>query len=359
MEGQDSYRLAEPGRLEAISSDSGLVGEMLRRVENTPKISYSSGMSGYEDKTRCVDLYDRIRASVKQHIDAPFDSVTDTLSQKVYSAVEEYSAQQPVPTWNEAMKYFDTRFLNSGFEQHYGNISQIARYSSGDMEGGKSAEADRRAIYRAMQGYPELKDVLDGARPWKPAEKVTVTDYCPIDAGRVEYALRDGLAQYQTDLHPTKYGQIDQMIGERSQMIVDTIKDYVPTPEKKLDEFMQGTYEVLGFRNKRREFERQFLTYALEHFDGDIARTAEELQMDRRTLRNRLESLNVEEELRAKEADTEKAADETKPKSDFERAMEFQRAVTERARAQALDLEDRLRRKKPSKEKVKIVLKAA
>ncbi|MBW2967391.1 hypothetical protein KY362_02795 [Candidatus Woesearchaeota archaeon] len=287
-------------------------GNLAQRLDGETRAVSSASVAGYISSASASgpksvadvvnsgpDLYSRCREAVEENlllqqtIPLTYDKVTEALSGTLRSRVEDCCRELKPPTYDEAMRHHERAFLKSAYKSNYGIIAQAARKSVGEELNNTAANSERKQFYRLLERHPDLGDFLAGCRPQDEHPPVDDKQYTPINYSFVETTLKGALTPSRSELAPERYAQIEASIGQNSKKIADALVQYMPTPKKKLDEFVRATYGKTGWVEKKQEFERQFLGYALERNDWDITKTAEQLEMKERNLKRRINRLEI------------------------------------------------------------------
>lgn len=159
-------------------------------------------------------------------------------------------------SFKAAKKLFKKQFLTRIIQNHYGNISEVARI----------ANINRRSIHRAVQ---ELNIDLKKVR-----RNMLKSDYYKKEA--VDSILKKTLDTYKEIIHPKKLELMYKHVPFLSEDIVKEL------PEKRLT-----------LKEAEREFERQFIKKALEENNNNISRTARQIKLRYETLHRKIRSLDI------------------------------------------------------------------
>ncbi len=155
-----------------------------------------------------------------------------------------------------AKKLFKKQFLTRMIQNHYGNISEVARITG----------IDRRSVHRAVQ---ELNIDVKKVR-----QDMLKSDYYKREA--VDTILKRTLDTYKEVINPKKLELMYKNVPSLSEDIVKEL------PEKEL-----------SLKQAEREFERQFIKKALEENNNNISQTARQIKLRYETLHRKIKNLGI------------------------------------------------------------------
>jgi len=158
--------------------------------------------------------------------------------------------------FEKAKKTFKAEFIKRELRLHRGNVSQLA----------KLLELDRRSIHRAIKDLDI--DVEEVRRRPESKEEYQKTV--------VDQLIRSALEQYKELIQPQKMEKLYQEVDSLSR----NIARFLPPPE-------------LSWKQAEQEFEKQFLTQALEENGWKIAVAAVKLKIRPETLHRKVKRLGI------------------------------------------------------------------
>ena len=159
-------------------------------------------------------------------------------------------------TFAQAKKLFRAEFIKKELRLHQGNISQLA----------KTLDIDRRSIHRAVK---ELNLDMDKIR----AQLHSPESY---QEEVIDQTIRSTLDQYKEIIQPHQLEKFYQDIPELSRNIAKLL----PHPD-------------LTWEEAEQEFERQFLSLAMQEQNHNVALTAKKLNIRAETLHRKLKRLGL------------------------------------------------------------------
>ena len=162
-------------------------------------------------------------------------------------------------SFHEAKNFFKSTFLKRELRLHRGNVSQLA----------KTLELDRRSIHRVIKG-------LDIKMNQVRQEDYTKEQY---QEEIIDRTIRQSLDQYKEIIHPHKMEQMYQEVPALSR----NIAKFLPHPE-------------MTWKEAENEFERQFLRHALDENQGNVSKTAHQLEIRAETLHRKMKKLGLRKE---------------------------------------------------------------
>ena len=159
-------------------------------------------------------------------------------------------------SFKAAKKFFKKQFLTRMLQNHYGNVSFVARITG----------LNRRSIHRAIK---ELRINIKQAR-----KEMIKADYYRKEA--VDSILKKTLDVYKQVIRPSKlermYKNVDKISG-------DIVKE-LPTIEMTWDE-------------AEREFEKAYISKALKENKDNISKTASKIGLRYETLHRKIKKLGI------------------------------------------------------------------
>lgn len=158
--------------------------------------------------------------------------------------------------YKAAKKMFKREFLKRLLQNHYGNVSVVA----------KIAGVDRRSIHRDAK---ELDINLKKMR-----RDMVKSEYYRKEA--VDNILRDTLDEYRTIINPQRLQKMYKNMGKLS----DEISHALPVVEMTWDE-------------AEAEFEKEYFRKALEDSDGNVSEAARKIGLRYETLHRKLKKLGM------------------------------------------------------------------
>ncbi len=155
-----------------------------------------------------------------------------------------------------AKKRFKQEYLRKLLRTSYGNISMVA----------KRAGVDRRSIHRIVKdaGIDVHKIREEMIKPYEVKQKA------------VGNIIEDVLEHYRTVIHPSKIEEVYKNVNNVSKDILDEIPD-----------------RQLSLKEAEEEFEKSYLSKALDENDGNATRTAKKIGLRYETLLRKLKSLGL------------------------------------------------------------------
>ena len=158
--------------------------------------------------------------------------------------------------FSDAKKQFKKEFLKQELKLHLGNISQLA----------KVLGMDRRSIHRSIK---EFKIDIDDLREHEDTPEHFQEVF-------VDKKIRSTLEQYKGVIHPQKMEDFYKEVPKLSR----NIAKFLPKPDMK-------------WKEAEREFEKQFLTKALKENEGNVSKTADQIENRVETLHRKIKKLGL------------------------------------------------------------------
>ncbi|HLD01184.1 MAG TPA: helix-turn-helix domain-containing protein [Candidatus Nanoarchaeia archaeon] len=149
---------------------------------------------------------------------------------------------------------FKKEFLQRELRRHLGNVSQLAKFLG----------IDRRSIHRAIKEFKIKVDRLKFQPPEEFQEEF------------IDKAIRSTLSEYKKIITPEKMEQMYQEVPSLSRNIAKVL----PPPE-------------MTWKEAEQEFERQFLSHALEENLGRVSDTAHKIGIRAETLHRKIKKLKL------------------------------------------------------------------
>ena len=158
--------------------------------------------------------------------------------------------------FKQAKKFCKKAYIEKMLELHLGNISEVAR----------EAGTDRRSIHRLIRQLHINMNKIKGEllRPYD------------MKVSLVSHAIEDVLDRYKTVFHPEK---LEKMYRDVNVLSENLIKEL---PEKKLT-----------LKEAEEEFERAYITKALEQNNHNITQTAKKIGLRYETLQRKMKALGI------------------------------------------------------------------
>jgi transcriptional regulator with PAS, ATPase and Fis domain len=158
--------------------------------------------------------------------------------------------------FQEARKLFRTKFIKKELSLHQGNISQLA----------KTLDIDRRSIHRAIK---ELDIDMEKIRHQEDAKN-------RIQEEVVNQTINSALERYSEIIQPH---QLKKMYEE------------VPSLSRNIAKFLP--HQDLTLKEAEKEFEKQFLSHALDENGQNVTKTANKLKIRVETLHRKIKKLRL------------------------------------------------------------------
>ena len=159
-------------------------------------------------------------------------------------------------TFKKAKQFFKKEFIKNELKLHQGNISHLA----------KMLRIDRRSVHRAIKdleiNVEELRQQQISPEEWQ--EEV------------VDQTIRTTLDRYKEIIQPQK---MEQMYGQLSHLSRNIAK-VLP-------------HQELTWKEAENEFEKQFITHALEENRKEISQTAKKIEIRVETLYRKIKKLGI------------------------------------------------------------------
>lgn len=180
----------------------------------------------------------------------PLDKLNEDIIDKLEKPVLRFKIDTSIP-FKKAKKEFKKKFFEDLLRGHLGNISEVARISG----------MDRRSVHRAIK---ELNINIDRYR----AEMIRPDDY---RFEVVDEAVKDSLEEFREIINQDKLKNIYQSIMSKEEI------KQIHLREPTLDE-------------AEREFEKQYIEYALRENQDSIIKTAKKIGLRYETLIRKIKS---------------------------------------------------------------------
>ena len=159
-------------------------------------------------------------------------------------------------SFKKAKKLFKKEFLRRELRFHLGNISQLA----------KAIDIDRRSVHRAIKEFDiDVEQILS-----KGESKI---DYYQ---GMIGKKIKSTLEEYKGIIHPEKMELMYGKVGDLSK----SIAKFLP-------------HQDLSWKEAEREFEKQFLSQVIKNNQGNISKTAKEIELRVETLHRKAKKLGL------------------------------------------------------------------
>ena len=155
-----------------------------------------------------------------------------------------------------AKKKFKSEFMKRELRFHHGNVSQLAKHLG----------LDRRSIHRALK-HLDIDRRLLGDTPVSHEEHQKTV---------IDQTIRSTLKQYKDILQPHTIELLYQEVPSLSNSIAKLLP-----------------HQELTWKEAEREFEKQFLSQALEEQTGNITATAAKLRFRPETLYRKMKKLQL------------------------------------------------------------------
>ncbi|MBU0457177.1 MAG: helix-turn-helix domain-containing protein [Nanoarchaeota archaeon] len=159
-------------------------------------------------------------------------------------------------TFQEAKKKFKAEFLKRELRLHKGNISQLAKFLG----------LDRRSIHRAIKNLEINLDEIHHQHESKEKYQQEIVDK----------AIRSSLDQYKSLIQPQQMEKIYQE---------------VPTLSRNIAKFLP--HQEFTWKEAECEFEKQFLTHALNDNKWKITEAANKIDIRPETLHRKIKKLRL------------------------------------------------------------------
>ncbi|MEA3430063.1 MAG: helix-turn-helix domain-containing protein [Nanoarchaeota archaeon] len=201
-------------------------------------------------KDKIKPLLDKV---TRESLGFSIEKLNEDIIDKLEKPVLRFKIDTSIP-FKIAKKDFKKQFFENLLRGHLGNISEVARISG----------MDRRSVHRAIK---DLDINIDKYR-----EEMIRPDQYRVEV--VDEAVKDSLEEFKEIINQDKLKNIYQSIMEK-----DEIK-HIPLREPKFDE-------------SEKEFERQYIEYALRENNHLITKTAKKIGLRYETLIRKMKSLGL------------------------------------------------------------------
>ena len=162
----------------------------------------------------------------------------------------------PNTTFKKAKQYFKKEFIKNELKLHQGNISNLA----------KMLRIDRRSVHRAIK---DLEINVEELRQQQISREEHQEEF-------VDQTIRTTLDRYKEIIQPHK---MEQMYGQLSHLSRNIAK-VLP-------------HQELTWKEAENEFEKQFITHALEENRKEISQTAKKIEIRVETLYRKIKKLGI------------------------------------------------------------------
>ncbi|MBS3127374.1 hypothetical protein J4228_04380 [Candidatus Woesearchaeota archaeon] len=159
-------------------------------------------------------------------------------------------------SFREAKKTFKKEFLKRELRLHLGNVSEVATFLG----------LDRRSLHRAIK---ELHLNVEQVRHQRESREDSQQEV-------ITRTIFSTLEKYEKILHPEKMEKMYEEVTTLSRNIAKLIP-----------------HESMTWKEAEREFEKQFLSHALEKSKGNVARAAAEIDLRTETLHRKIKKLRL------------------------------------------------------------------
>ncbi|MBI2151555.1 hypothetical protein HYU21_02395 [Candidatus Woesearchaeota archaeon] len=159
-------------------------------------------------------------------------------------------------TFSAAKKFFQKEFLKKELRVHLGNISQLAR----------SLKINRRSIHRVINSLDIDIEDFHVKEQFKSIDSIGTAQEKEIEKD-VDKTIRSTLENYRNIIQPR---QMEKMYAE------------IPGLSRNIAKFIP--HQESTWKEAERDFEKQFLSKALEENKKDISKTAKRLKIRPETL---------------------------------------------------------------------------
>jgi len=158
--------------------------------------------------------------------------------------------------FKDAKKLFKKEFLRRELRFHLGNISQLA----------KAINIDRRSVHRAIKEFDiDVEQVLS-----KGESKFDQYQ------GMIGKKIKLTLEEYKGIIHPEKMELMYEKVSDLSR----NIAKFLP-------------HQDLSWKEAEKGFEKQFLAQAIKSHNGNISKTAKEIELRVETLHRKVKKLGL------------------------------------------------------------------
>ncbi len=163
-------------------------------------------------------------------------------------------------SFQEAKRTFKSEFLKNQLHLHGGNISQLAKFVG----------LDRRSVHRAIKKLDlHIENVRSEVNlPDFPQEKI------------IDQTIRFALAGYKDIIQPQKMEKLYQEVPALSRNLAKILPYHPP-------------YHHLTWKQAECEFEKQFLSQALQDSGWKVAEAARQLKIQPETLHRKMVKLGL------------------------------------------------------------------
>ena len=159
-------------------------------------------------------------------------------------------------TFQEAKKVFKAEFIKKELKLHRGNVSQLA----------KTLNLDRRSIHRVIKDLDIDMELVRHQLSSKEKDQEEIIDQ----------TIRSTLEQYKEVIQPHQLEKMYQEVPSLSR----NIAKFIPHPD-------------LTWKEAEYEFEKQFLSHALQDNKGSISKTANKIKLRAETLHRKVKKLGL------------------------------------------------------------------
>ena len=159
--------------------------------------------------------------------------------------------------FKKAKKLFKKQYVARLCRLHFGNISEVAAI----------AGIDRRSVHRIVT---DLKIGITDFR--EEAEKISTYNKQTF----VEEAIKDAITPYKTSINPIKFKALYKQAPTLSSDIAKALPDVEIT-----------------YKTAEQEFEKIYLTKALQENNGNISKTAKKIGVRFETLHRKMKKLGI------------------------------------------------------------------
>ncbi|HLC89103.1 MAG TPA: helix-turn-helix domain-containing protein [Candidatus Nanoarchaeia archaeon] len=159
-------------------------------------------------------------------------------------------------TFKKAKQFFKKEFIKNELKLHQGNISHLA----------KMLRIDRRSVHRAIK---DLEINVEELRQQQISPEEWQEEF-------VDQTIRTTLDRYKEIIQPQK---MEQMYGQLSHLSRNIAK-VLP-------------HQELTWKEAENEFEKQFITHALEENRKEISQTAKKIEIRVETLYRKIKKLGI------------------------------------------------------------------
>lgn len=197
-----------------------------------------------------------IKEATAKALGITVDKLTEDITTKLTKSPLLEFPINPSIKFKQAKKFCKKAYIEKMLELHLGNISEVAR----------EAGTDRRSIHRLIRQLHININKIKGEllRPYD------------MKISLLSHAIEDVLDRYKTVFHPEK---LEKMYRDVNMLSENLIKEL---PEKKLT-----------LKEAEEEFERTYITKALEQNNHNITQTAKKIGLRYETLQRKMKALSI------------------------------------------------------------------